>query len=98
MPRVYLGDFDGPVVASDIGAAFARAFSPDGRAEQPELLAAWMRGEMGHRALTRAQCELISVTRERALAFTRELGIDPAFAPFVRATRARGDEVTVVSE
>jgi 2-hydroxy-3-keto-5-methylthiopentenyl-1-phosphate phosphatase len=98
MPRVFLCDFDGTVAPSDIGAAFARAFSPGGLAETPEFLAAWTRGEMGHRELTRAQCALLDVDRERALAFTRGFGIDPDFAVFVHAARARGDEVTVVSE
>lgn len=98
MPRVFLCDFDGTVAPSDIGAAFARAFSPGGLAERPDFLARWTRGEMGHRELTRAQCEVMTVSEDRALAFTRDFAIDPAFAPFVRAARARGDEVTVVSE
>jgi len=98
MPRVYLCDFDGTVAPSDIGAAFARTFSPDGLAERPEFLAAWKRGEMGHRELTAMQCRELTVTREQALAFTRDFSIDPCFAPFVSAVRARGDEVTVVSE
>src|SRR5438552_12338064 len=40
----------------------------------------------------------MKATRDQALAFTRGFAIDPCFAPFVRAARARGDEVAVVSE
>jgi HAD superfamily phosphoserine phosphatase-like hydrolase len=98
MTRVYLCDFDGTVAPSDIGAAFARAFSSDGLAEAPAFLARWRAGTMGHRELTVEQCRLLSVTREEALAFTRGFGIDPAFPRFVRAVEARGDRVAVVSE
>lgn len=98
MPRAFLCDFDGTVAPTDIGAAFARAFSPGGAAEQEELLGPWIRGEMGHRDLTRAQCRLITATAEEALAFTRRFGLDPHFAPFVREVAARGDRVMVVSE
>jgi len=98
MARVWLCDFDGTVSPTDIGAAFARAFSPGGAAEQEDLLGPWIRGEMGHRDLTRAQCRLITATAGQALAFTRGFVLDPNFAPFVREATARGDRVMVVSE
>jgi len=98
MPHAFLCDFDGTVSPSDIGAAFVRAFSPDGSAESPEFLARWMSGEMGHRELTLAQCALLSVTRDQALMFTRKFALDPDFAPFVREAEARGDAVAVASE
>jgi HAD superfamily phosphoserine phosphatase-like hydrolase len=98
MPAAFLCDFDGTVSPSDIGAAFARRFSPGGAAEAPDFLAAWTRGEMGHRELTMAQCRLLSVSRQEAMAFARDFALDPAFAPFVRETLARGDAVAVVSE
>ncbi|MEK7329294.1 MAG: HAD-IB family phosphatase, partial [Candidatus Eisenbacteria bacterium] len=98
MPRAFLCDFDGTVSPSDIGAALARRFSPDGAAEAPAFLARWMRGEMGHRELTAAQCRLLAVTREEALAFTRDFTLDPHFAPFAREAQARGEAVAVVSE
>jgi 2-hydroxy-3-keto-5-methylthiopentenyl-1-phosphate phosphatase len=98
MPSVFLCDFDGTISPSDIGAAFARRFSPGGAAESPEFLARWMHGEMGHRELTLAQCELLRVTREEAMAFARDFTIDPHFAPFAREVEARGDAVAVVSE
>lgn len=98
MRFAYLCDFDGTVSPSDIGAALAKRFSPDGRAEGPELLARWFRGELGHRELTEAQCGLLSVTAEEALAFTRGFALDPHFAPFVREAESRGDTVMVLSE
>lgn len=98
MPSVFLCDFDGTVSPSDIGAAFARRFSPAGAAESPAFLERWMRGEMGHRELTTAQCALLSVTREEAMAFARTFDIDPDFAAFVREAKGRGDEVCVLSE
>ena len=98
MPLAFLCDFDGTASPSDIGAAFARRFSPGGTAETPAFLARWMRGEMGHRELTQSQCALLAVTREEAIAFARPYAVDPHFAPFVREAEARGDAVGVVSE
>ena len=98
MARAFLCDFDGTVSPTDIGAAFARAFSPGGAAGGEDLLGPWARGEMGHRELTRAQCRLIAASAEEALAFTRRFAPDPRFVPFVREAAARGDRVMVVSE
>ena len=98
MRLAFLCDFDGTASPSDIGAAFARRFSPDGAAEAPAFLARWKRGEMGHRELTEAQCALLAVTREEAIAFARPYAVDPHFAPFVREAGSRGDAVSVVSE
>jgi len=97
-PAAYLCDFDGTVSPSDIGAAFAARFSPAGQAESPEFLAAWRRGEMGHRELTVAQCRLLRVSEAEALAFARGFALDPDFATFVGEARARGEEVEVASE
>jgi 2-hydroxy-3-keto-5-methylthiopentenyl-1-phosphate phosphatase len=94
----WLCDFDGTISPTDIGAAFARRFSPGGAAESPEFLERWRRGEMGHRELTEAQCRLLSATAQEALEFARGFELDPAFAPFVRETQARGDAVEVASE
>ncbi len=98
MPHAFICDFDGTVSPSDIGAAFARRFSPGGAAETPGFLTRWRRGEMDHRELTVAQCALLAVTRDQALAFARGFALDPHFTPFVREARARGHEVAVVSE
>jgi 2-hydroxy-3-keto-5-methylthiopentenyl-1-phosphate phosphatase len=98
MPHAFLCDFDGTIAPSDIGAQFARRFSPQGLAESPEFLAAWMRDDIGHRALTVLQCSVLTVTREQAREFVRPFQIDPGFAPFVHEAEARGDAVAVVSE
>ena len=97
LKTIYLCDFDGTVSPRDIGAEFADRFSNGAGGRVPEL-ARWLAGELGHRALTRAQCATVRAGRDEALAFTRTFALDPAFAPFVAATRARGDEVMVVSE
>jgi 2-hydroxy-3-keto-5-methylthiopentenyl-1-phosphate phosphatase len=98
MPRAWLCDFDGTISPTDIGAAFATAFSPGAAAARAELLARWMRGAMGHRELTEAQCGLVTAGAGAALEFSRGFALDPHFAPFVREARARGDHVMVVSE
>ena len=97
MRTAYLCDFDGTVSPRDIGAAFAGRFS-DGEGGRVPELAEWIAGRIGHRALTLAQCATVRASEAEALEFTRAFALDPAFAPFVRAARARGDEVMVVSE
>ena len=98
MPVAWLCDFDGTVSPRDIGAAFAQRFSPGGTASHVPELAGWLDGRCGHRELTRAQCALVRAAHDEALAFARGFELDPAFAPFAREARARGDEVMVVSE
>ena len=98
MPFAYLCDFDGTISPRDIGAAFSEHFSPAGAAARLPMLDEWLAGRVGHRELTQAQCALISVTAEDALAFTRTFRLDPQFAPFVREALGRGDAVMVVSE
>lgn len=94
----WLCDFDGTVSPGDIGAAFVERFSPGGEAARVPELAEWFAGRCGHRRVTRAQYGLVRVRRDEALAFTRGFALDPAFAPFARAARERGDVVMVVSE
>ena len=97
-PIAWLCDFDGTVSPRDIGAAFAEAFSADGIAERLPEIAQWRAGRLGHRALTEAQCAVMRASEPEALEFTRGFTLDPAFAPFVREVRARGEHVMVVSE
>lgn len=98
MPFAYLCDFDGTISPRDIGAALADRFSPEGAASRLPLLDEWLAGRAGHRELTEAQCALLSLTEDEALAFTRTFRLDPHFAPFVREALGRGDAVMVVSE
>lgn len=98
MPRAFLCDFDGTIAPTDIGAAVVKRFSRTGDRERAVLLERWMAGEIGHRALSEAECASMTVEADEALAFARGFGIDPAFAGFVREVEARGDRVMVVSE
>jgi HAD superfamily phosphoserine phosphatase-like hydrolase len=98
MPRAFLCDFDGTVSPSDIGAAFVRAFSVGEERERERLLKRWVAGEIGHRQLTEAECELLRVSEAQAGAFARDFALDPHFPSFAERTRARGDAVVVVSE
>jgi len=98
MRTTYLCDFDGTVAPSDIGRALVERFSPGDPERRRALLAGWLSGAIGHRELTVAQCGMVRVTRAEAVAFARGFGLDPHFAGFARAARARGDRVMIVSE
>jgi 2-hydroxy-3-keto-5-methylthiopentenyl-1-phosphate phosphatase len=97
-PLAFLCDFDGTVSPRDVGASFVRRFSTAGAARHAALEERWRSGELGHRALTEAECEMLRCTEADALAFVRDFTLDPDFAPFARATLANGDAVCVVSE
>ena len=97
MPYAFLCDFDGTVSPHDVGARFVRRFAAGPEAESSALLRRWRAGELGHRALTEAECARVRATESEALAFTREFRLDPGFAPFVREALGRGDAVMVVS-
>jgi 2,3-diketo-5-methylthio-1-phosphopentane phosphatase len=98
MRRAYLCDFDGTVSPTDVGNAFFAHFTAGARAEWDALMERWLSGALGARDCLRAECELVRIDRQRALAFTRRFAIDAGFAPFCRAALARGDAVMVVSE
>ena len=97
-PRAWLCDFDGTVAPVDVGARLMRRFSTGGEDRHAMLEARWRCGEMGHRALTEAECSALRCDADQALEFIREFEIDPNFAPFVRESLAQGDAVVVVSE
>lgn len=94
----WLCDFDGTISPSDIGAALIRRFAPDGEERRQTLLERWKREEIGSRELTREECADVRVDAEEALAFVRGFELDPSFAAFAAAARARGDAVIVVSD
>jgi 2-hydroxy-3-keto-5-methylthiopentenyl-1-phosphate phosphatase len=94
----FLCDFDGTIAPRDIGAEFARRFSRGRDAEREALLARWMDETLGSRELTEAQCALLTVNEDEALAFVDGFEIDPAFGPFAREVVGRGDRVLVVSD
>ena len=98
MPYALLCDFDGTVAPFDIGADFVRHFGRGPTAGLERALARWAAGEIGHRDLTRVECERLVVTRDEALEFTRRYTLDPAFPAFAREALERGRPVEVVSE
>jgi 2,3-diketo-5-methylthio-1-phosphopentane phosphatase len=95
---VFLCDFDGTVAPHDIGAALVRRFSRGSDAEMKVLLDRWRAGEIGHRALTVAECSGLAVTEADALAFTRGFELDPGFAGFAREVGSSGGRLMIVSE
>lgn len=97
-PLAFLCDFDGTVSPRDVGASFVRRFSTGGEARHAALEARWRSGELGHRALTEAECEALRCTRAEAIAFIREFELDPDFAIFARDALLGRDAVCVVSE
>ena len=98
MRTTFLCDFDGTIAPADIGKALVERFSSGDPKRHRALLAGWLSGTTGHRELTVAECGMMRVTAAEAVAFTRGFGLDPHFAGFARAARARGDRVLVVSE
>ena len=98
MRRAYLCDFDGTVSPTDVGNAFFEHFTSDARGAWDTLMTRWLSGQLGARDCLRAECGLVRIDREEALAFTRRFALDPGFAPFCRSARERGDAVMVVSE
>ena len=98
MPFAMLCDFDGTVAPFDIGADFVRHFGRGPTAELEYALERWRAGDLGHRELTRVECSRLVVTAEQALVFTRQFGLDPAFAEFVRDCARAATPVEVVSE
>jgi 2-hydroxy-3-keto-5-methylthiopentenyl-1-phosphate phosphatase len=97
-PLAWLCDFDGTIAPSDVGARFVRRFSTGGAARHAALEARWRAGELGHRALTEAECEVLVCDAAQAQAFVSDFVIDPGFAGFARAALGRGEAVCVVSE
>ncbi len=83
---------------NDIGAALVERFTPVRDPELEGLLERWRAGEIGHRALTEAECRGLRVDEASALEFARGFGLDPHFATFVADVEQRGDRVMVASE
>lgn len=93
----YLCDFDGTVARRDVGNRFFRAFTHDAGAWNA-LIDEWRAGRLGGREVLARECELAHVDEARARAFGRDEDIDPGFAAFVGAARARGDGVAIASD
>lgn len=98
MPFALLCDFDGTVAPFDIGADFVRHFGRGPTVGLETALTRWQAGEIGHRELTGVECERLVVTASEAIAFTRQFGLDPAFAPFAADCARAGAPLEIVSE
>jgi 2,3-diketo-5-methylthio-1-phosphopentane phosphatase len=94
---MYVCDFDGTVALEDVGNRFFRTFTTDPAAWQA-IIDEWFAGTLGGREVLARECALVDVDEERLASFVRQHHLDPAFAPFVAAARAAGDEVTIASD
>ncbi len=98
MPLAFVCDFDGTVAPVDIGARFIHRFDRGGAAAIGVALERWRRGEIGHRELTRVECQALAVTAEEAAAFGEGFSLDPSFGGFVEAATRAGHHVEIASE
>ncbi|MEX1009477.1 MAG: HAD-IB family phosphatase [Acidimicrobiia bacterium] len=88
-------DFDGTISTRDVGMhLLERAGAP----EWWELHEQYERGEIGSRECIHDQWGLVTGDEAALRAIAAEVALDPGFAPLVHALRARGTEVTVVSD
>jgi len=97
VPRHYVCDFDGTVALEDVGNRFFSTFTTD-RTAWDAIIADWFAGRAGGREVLARECALVDVDASRLDAFVRVRGVDPAFAPFVEAARAAGDDVSIASD
>lgn len=89
-------DFDGTVSREDVGIVILERF---GSGHYEEVDARYERGEIGSREYVSALWPFLDgVPEGDLLAAAREVPLDPGFGPLVRFLRARGAEVTVVSD
>jgi len=93
----YVCDFDGTVALEDVGNRFFRTFTTDVGA-WAAIIDEWFAGSLGGREVLARECALVDVDEPRLAAFVAGHSLDPAFAPFVAAARAAGDEVTIASD
>ncbi len=93
----YVCDFDGTVAQDDVGNRFFRTFTTDAVA-WAAIIDEWFAGTLGGREVLARECALVDVDELRLAAFVDAHALDPAFAPFVAAVRAAGDEVTIASD
>jgi 2,3-diketo-5-methylthio-1-phosphopentane phosphatase len=94
----YLCDFDGTVARADVGNQFFTRFIRDEAAHRA-LLEHWFAEDMGGREILAGECALAEVDEAEALDFAdRWNAIDPHFAAFVAAARARGSDAAIASD
>ncbi len=88
-------DFDGTISLEDVTDTLLRRF---GRPGWEALEDAWERGEIGSRECMKGQVALLDMSPGELQAHLATIAIDPHFAGFVRAARALGLAVQVVSD
>ncbi|MBS0506765.1 MAG: MtnX-like HAD-IB family phosphatase [Proteobacteria bacterium] len=88
-------DFDGTISLEDVTDTLLTRF---GRPGWQELEDAWERGEIGSRECMKGQVALLDMSEDELRAHLDGIAIDPGFAGFVRAARAHGVPVQVVSD
>lgn len=94
--RTVLVDFDGTACLHDVAEHLLTSF---GDTAWPEYDEAWERGEISGRAAVDTQDRLLRADRETMLEYaTGHCPLDPTFPEFVRWARARGTDVTLVSD
>jgi len=91
-----LCDFDGTISKGDIGNTLFRKFA--GGTEWEELIASWVRGEIGSKECLTRECRLARVTREELVALAESFEIDGHFAEFAHWCRAKDVPLVVVSD
>jgi 2-hydroxy-3-keto-5-methylthiopentenyl-1-phosphate phosphatase len=88
-------DFDGTISVEDVTDTLMERF---GRPGWRELETAWERGEIGSRECMKGQVALLDMSPGELQAHLATIAIDPFFIDFVRAARARGMQLQVVSD
>jgi 2-hydroxy-3-keto-5-methylthiopentenyl-1-phosphate phosphatase len=88
-------DFDGTIASLDTTDLLLERFAaPQWRAIEDE----WKAGKIGSRECMVRQLDLVRATPAALDAFIDEIEIDPGFPAFVDLCRARGHDVSVVSD
>lgn len=89
-------DFDGTITTTDTGVYLLTRLTGDTWREAEDL---YLEGVIGSRDSRSIQWSLLDSWPEDYIrSVAREVSIDPEFAPLVRDLRARGAEVTVISD
>ena len=91
-----LCDFDGTISKGDIGNSLFRKFA--GGTDWEELIASWVRGEIGSRECLTRECMLARVTREEVVALAESFEIDEHFREFADWCVAGDIPLAVVSD
>lgn len=90
-----LVDFDGTIAKVDTTDLLLERFADPRWHEVEED---WKAGRIGSRECMVRQIDLVRATPEALESFVDEIEIDPHFVDFVHLARARGHELTVVSD